>query len=233
MKKIYTILLALCIGSFQYAKSQEIVLSELVQQDSVKGKWGQNLSNWMHFYGAFGFITTYEQNNSSPIYFGKASNWELGLRYKKRITNWLAIGANVSYDFYNYRIEQSTDKTLPDSILFYDKQKIVLNTFSLQPFLRINYGRRGNKIGNYVDFGFFYNFVFSAAEKQKGTPAGLDKVKIKNLNYIADNYYGFYVNIGFGRWVVYAKYNYSPIIKTNSNFANLPPLSFGLQFGFF
>ncbi len=232
MKLFYTIILTICIGSFHYAKAQEVLLDENVYQDSVKGKWGQNLSNWMHFYGAFGFITPINQNTNSPIYFGKASNWELGLRYKKRLTNWLAIGANISYDFYNYRLEQSKDKTLPDS-LFYDKQKIVLNTFSMQPFLRINYGRRGNKIGNYIDFGFFYNAVFSNAEKQKGTPSGLDKVKKKNLQYIAGDYYGFYTNIGFGRFVIYGKYNYSPIIKGNPSYSDLPPITIGLQVGFF
>ena len=231
MAKYYFRILILIIGFSQATQAQEILMHENVYQDSVKGNWGPNLSHWMHFYGAFGFVTPINQNVESEIYFGKATNWELGLRYKKRITNWLAIGGNVSYDFFNYRLEQNQDKTLPDT-LFYDKQKIVLHNLNLAPFIRFNFGRRGNKIGNYIDFGFFYNAVLSNAEKQKGTPSGLDKVKVKNLQFIANDYYGFYTNIGFGRWVIFGKYNYSAIIIKDHSFADLPPLTIGLQIGF-
>jgi hypothetical protein len=230
MKKLLIIIIVIASGFV--AKSQEVILNQYVYPDSVRGNWGQNKSHWMHFYGAFGFITPIDQSTWSPIYFGKASNWELGLRYKKRITNWLAIGGNISYDFFNYRMEQSIEKTFPDK-QFYDKQKVLIHNFSMQPFIRINYGRRGNKIGNYVDFGFFYNAIMSSREKLLGTPAGLDKVIIKNPDYMPGDYYGFFTNIGFGRWVIYAKYQYSGIIKGDTRYADLPPVTIGLQLGFF
>jgi hypothetical protein len=230
MKKLLIIIIVIASGFV--AKSQEVLLNQYVYPDSVRGNWGQNKSHWMHFYGAFGFITPIDQSTWSPIYFGKASNWELGLRYKKRITNWLAIGGNISYDFFNYRMEQSIEKTFPDK-QFYDKQKVLIHNFSMQPFIRINYGRRGNKIGNYVDFGFFYNAIMSSREKLLGTPAGLDKVIIKNPDYMPGDYYGFFTNIGFGRWVIYAKYQYSGIIKGDTRYADLPPVTIGLQLGFF
>jgi hypothetical protein len=230
MKKLLIIIIVIASGFV--AKSQEVLLNQYVYSDSVRGNWGQNKSHWMHFYGAFGFITPIDQSTWSPIYFGKASNWELGLRYKKRITNWLAIGGNISYDFFNYRMEQSIEKTFPDK-QFYDKQKVLIHNFSMQPFIRINYGRRGNKIGNYVDFGFFYNAIMSSREKLLGTPAGLDKVIIKNPDYMPGDYYGFFTNIGFGRWVIYAKYQYSGIIKGDTRYADLPPVTIGLQLGFF
>ena len=230
MKKLLIIIIVIASGFV--AKSQDVLLNQYVYSDSIRGNWGQNKSHWMHFYGAFGFITPIDQSTWSPIYFGKASNWELGLRYKKRITNWLAIGGNISYDFFNYRMEQSIEKTFPDE-QFYDKQKVLIHNFSMQPFIRINYGRRGNKIGNYVDFGFFYNAIMSSREKLLGTPAGLDKVIIKNPDYMPGDYYGFFTNIGFGRWVIYAKYQYSGIIKGDTRYADLPPVTIGLQLGFF
>lgn len=84
-----------------------------------------------------------------------------------------------------------------------------------------------------MDLGLFYNVVISSAEKQFGTPAGNDKVKIKNLDYIANDYYGFYANFGINRWVVYAKYNYSHLIVGNPNYTDLAPLTIGFQIGFF
>jgi hypothetical protein len=47
------------------------------------------------------------------------------------------------------------------------------------------------------------------------------------------DYYGFFTNIGFGRWVIYAKYQYSGIIKGDTRYADLPPVTIGLQLGFF
>ncbi len=231
MKKI-SILVIIVFCSIYTAHSQELLLYRWVPSDSVKGNWGQNLSHWMHFYGAFGFVTPINQNVGSEIYFGKASNWELGLRYKKRITNWVAIGGNISYDFFNYRMEQNQDKTMPDT-LFYDKQKILLHNLSLSPYIRFNFGRRGNKIGNYLDLGIFYNIVLGSAEKQRNTPDGLDRVKNKNLPYITHDYYGFYANIGIGRWVIYGKYNYSAVIIGNPIYNDIAPLTIGLQIGFF
>jgi len=230
MKKL--IIIIIVVTSSFIAKSQEVLLDQYVYSDSVRGNWGQNKSHWMHFYGAFGFITPINQSTWSPIYFGKASNWEFGLRYKKRITNWLAVGGNISYDFFNYRMEQTAEKTFPDK-QFYDKQKVLIHNFSMQPFIRINYGRRGNKIGNYVDFGFFYNAIMSSREKQLGTPAGMDKVIIKNPAYMPGDYYGFFTNIGFGKFAIYAKYQYSGIIKGDTRYADLPPVTIGLQLGFF
>jgi len=231
MKKI-TLLVLIFILSGSFAFGQQVLLNEQVLPDSTRRDWGQNKSHWMHFYGAFGFITPINQSTWSPIYFGKASNWELGLRYKKRITNWLAIGGNISYDFFNYRMLQSVDKTFPDQQL-YDEQKVLIHNFSMQPFIRINYGRRGNIIGNYVDLGFFYNAIMSSREKMLGTPSGLDKVIIKNPSYMPGDYYGFFANIGFGRWSIYAKYQYSGIIKGDTRYADLPPVTIGLQIGFF
>jgi len=231
MKKLLIFFL-IVLGINLTVKSQEVLLDQYVSSDSIKGNWGQNKSHWMHFYGAFGFITPINQSAWSPIYFGKAANWELGLRYKKRITNWLAIGGNLSYDFYNYRMEQSKEKTFPD-MLFYDKQKVQIHNFSLQPLIRINYGRRGNIIGRYMDFGFFYNAVISSREKLIGTPNGVDKIVTKNPSYIPNDYYVFFTNIGFGRWVIYAKYQYSGIIRGDTRYMDLPPITIGLQIGFF
>jgi len=229
MKKITLILLILALsGSFAFG--QKVLLDKHVIQHSRK--WGQNKSHWMHFYGAFGFITPINQSTTSPIYYGKSNNWELGLRYKKRITNFLAIGSNISYDFYNYRIEQSIEKTFPDK-QFYDKQKLGIHNISLQPYIRISYGRRGNIIGKYIDFGFFYNAIMSGREKNFGTPSGLDMVLIKNPSYLSSDYYGFFTNISFTNMVIYAKYRYYQIIKTNSTYSDLPPLTIGVQIGFF
>jgi len=231
MKKL-VIIISIILSATYVLNAQTVLLERHVVSDSTKRARGPNLSHYMHFYGAFGFVMPNNNYSWSPIYFGKASNWELGLRYKKRITNWLAIGGNVSYDFFNYRMEQSKFKTLPDTLM-YDKQKITVHNLSLQPFIRINFGRRGNKIGNYIDFGFFYNAVISSKEKQEGTPAGLDKVVIKNPSYMPSDYYGFFTNIGVGRWVIYAKYNYSGIIRGDTRYMDLPPLTIGLQIGFF
>ena len=230
MKKA-VVIISLLLGFSYIGFSQEALLDEQVAPIYANSKWGPNQSNFIHLYCGFGFVTPMGQNDANPVYLGKSSNWELGLRYKKRITNWLAIGGNVSYDLFNYRIPQNSDKKFPD-LLFYSKQKVLIHNISLQPFLRFNFGRRGNKIGNYIDVGAFYNFVVGSAEKQFNTPNGLDKVKKKNLSYISKSYYGLFTNIGFGRLSIYGKYNMSSIFN-DSKYADMPPLTIGLQLGFF
>ena len=222
-------ILGLLIGTFPKAEAQTILLQEIVHQDSVKGKWGPNLSNFMHWYIGFGFITPYDQNSGSEIYFGKANNFELGLRYKKKIIGWLAIGSGISYDYYNYRLEQNADKTLPDT-LFYGKQKIKLHNLSLSPYLRINIGRRGNRLGNYIDLGLYYNVVLGSSLIMHDTPQGVDKVKVKKPDYIIQDYYGFYTSICIAnRFVLYGKYRQSDLIIGHAEYADLPPLTVGVQ----
>jgi len=213
--------------------AQEIVLSESVRPDSIKGKWGPNLSNYIHFYSSFGFITPVEQNTGSEIYFGKANNFDLGLRYKKRITNWLAVGANLYYEMYNYRLEQNDDKNFPDT-LHYGKQKLKTHNFGIAPYLRINIGRRGNRLGNYLDMGAYWDVVFCQKIKQFDTPAGIDKVVIKNADLLNNTFWGVYANIGFANsFVIFAKYNMSELVKpSDKNYADLPPLTIGLQINF-
>jgi hypothetical protein len=234
MKKyIYLIITAALFAINQNSKAQEVVLSEKVIQDSVRGKYGPNMSHYLHFYAGFGFITPVNQNTGSEIYFGKANNFEIGLRYKKRITNWLALGANLYYEMYNYRLEQNDDKTFPDTLI-YGKQKVKSHNFGIAPYLRINIGRRGNRLGNYLDVGVFGNVIFSQKLKAFDTPDGKEKVVLKDAGLLNSTFWGVYANIGIANsFVLFAKYNMSELVKPgNANYADLPPLTIGLQFNF-
>ena len=140
--------------------AQETILDENTYDYKDPNLFGQNRPFYLHYYLGYGLITPYQQDIRNEIIFGKSFEFELGLRFKYRFTNWLSIGTSMSYDIMNYRINQNAENIFPNNNYYIDeaKEKFISQSFSLLPYLRINIGRRGNKIGKYMDIGYFFNW---------------------------------------------------------------------------
>ncbi len=207
--------------------SQTVLFDRKVKIDSVRGKWGKNLTNHFGVYGGFGFVAPVQQSAGAEIIFGKASNLELGFIYKRRVFNWFAVGTRAYYEIFNYRIKQTADKIFPDNSSSV-KQKMVMQNAGFAPYLRFTFGRHGNIIGTYLDLGVFYNIVLAEWQIQKGCADGFDKKKL-NYDYMNRAYWGYQAVLGRNMFSLFAKFNAARVVKNSVSSVDMPPLTVGLR----
>jgi len=230
MKRIFTsllVLLSLC------AFSQEILLKQNVQADSIRPTRGPNLRNYLHGYIGFGFPlhTNEVLNYTKP---GTSIDFDFGLRYKRRITNYLAAGLDLGITTAAFKLKQKSPKTVPDTVIN-DKEKIQISSLVSSGYVRINVGRRGNYIGNYLDLGAYYGWNFQKKHKTTNENEAGEKVResTTKLKYVENFSYGLITRIGINRYALFASYRLSDIFISSYEIPELPRLIVGVEVGLF
>ena len=230
MKKIFTfLLLLLSLGAF----SQEILLEQNVKSDTIRPTRGPNLKNYYHVYLGLGFpvYTNEAVNYTKP---GTSLTFDFGVRYKRRITNFLAVGLDLGMNATAFKVKQDQGKTVPDTIIN-DSEKFRISTTMSSAFVRINVGRRGNYIGNYLDLGAFgcWNMVKKHITANKDSQGEKVKVETSRLKYVENFSYGVLARIGTNRYALTARYRMSDIFKASYALPELPRLTVGFELGLF
>jgi len=230
MKKLFTILLIL-LASRTF--SQEILLEQNVLADSVKPGRGPNLKNFVHPYVGLGF-PLYTSEEISYTKTGSSTRFDFGLRYKRKFCNTFAMGMDLGLNTTGYKIKQNDGKTMPDTLIN-KKEKFQLGTATVAVFARINVGRRGNYIGNYLDIGAYGSW--NMAKKHKTTNKNGEGEKIRvlttRLTYFEEYSYGLLGRIGTNRYALTASYRLSDIFKSSYTMPELPRLIVGVEVGLF
>jgi len=230
MKRILTIsLLLLSLSVF----SQEILLQQNVKADTIRPSRGPNLRNFTQGYIGLGFpfFTNETVRYTRP---GVSSDFSFGLRYKRRITNYFALGLDGGIHTTSYKLKQSEPKTVPDTAIN-DKEKIQISTLAGSAFMRINVGRRGNYIGNYLDLGAYGGWNFQKKHKTTNENAEGENVResTTRLKYIENFSYGLLTRIGTSRYTLTAQYRLSDIFLSSYSMPELPRLIIGFEVGLF
>lgn len=230
MRKIFTfIFLSISMGAF----SQDILLQQNVKSDSIRPSYGPNLRNYLHGYVGLGFplFTNETVKYTKP---GVSTNFDLGLRYKRRITNYLALGLELGINATSYKLKQKEPKTIPDTVVN-DKEKFQISSLYSSGYVRINMGRRGNYIGNYVDLGAYGGWNFQKKHKTTNENDNGEKVRLSTtrLQYAKNFSYGLLTRIGISRYALTAHYRLSDIFKTSFAMPELPRLIVGIEIGLF
>ena len=221
--------------------AQKVLLEQHVQKDSVLPSFGPNLKHFMYFDIGYGFVAG-NSSFGSEIDYGRSTSFLFGLRYKRKISNYYSLGFSLDYFNILYRLKQDSSKILPDKNL-HNKEILKTNNFSLEFYNRINFDKRGNFMGKYIDLGFYGNLPFSSSHQysdDKIKPnAGKTKVINTELKYLSTLNYGLSGRIGFNRLVFYATYRLSDIFKKSVGneyvvrFNELPRGLVGIQLGLF
>ncbi|MFH0893874.1 MAG: hypothetical protein V2A54_05515 [Bacteroidota bacterium] len=219
--------------------SQQILLEENVKFDKDRPTHGQNLKNFAQFYtGPLMMIPQLDQNTKGYLF---SMGFHLGYRYKRRLNNTIAMGYDFSYTRCDYGIAQDTPKVSNNSVKFIEEQ-IKLNTLGTGVFMRINFGRRGNIIGKYIDLTGFANWNFSKVyyAKEKLITDQIQKRWYPNQKCVEPFQYGLGVRFGVNRYEISCQYRVSDIIKTkNTNSdpiwlnAELPRIMIGIEIGIY
>jgi hypothetical protein len=230
MRKIFTItFLLVSLGAF----SQDILLQQNVKADTIRPTRGANLKNFTYTYIGLGFPfnTSETANYTKP---GLSSSFDIGIRYKRKLTNYLALGLDLGLSSTSYKIKQNEPKTFPNTTVN-DKEKFQVSTLAGSAFIRLNVGRRGNYIGNYLDLGTYYGWNFQKKHKTINKNEAGEKVKeaTTKLKYIDGYSYGFLARIGISRYAITAGYRLSDIFKLSYEMPELPRLIVGIEVGLF
>ena len=241
-------LLILMLAVFQLPlHAQDVLMAEEVLTDSIDPAFGPNYSNYSHFYLGFGMVAG-NSLDGSPIKYGMSIERGIGLRYKWKFNRVLSAGFNLGYSYTQYQLKQDSAKTLPNQLL-HKKEKLSFHNLYLGVYQRINWGKRGNYIGNFIDLGgrFYWPFAVNHVTKDQ-LPANninngnMVKVKTSNLAFTNPYYYCAALRIGFNRYVLSVSYRLSPLFKTDPNlfsqynnviqhYEELPLLIIGIEVG--
>lgn len=233
MKKIFTIMLALLISFAAFS-----------QEDEEGGdKFGANKTHFVHSYLSLGFMTPPVEGEGADILYGKSHIFTYGVRYKLKLADFFALGAGLNYTYQVWHMDQVDTKIIPTNVL-YDKEKIMSNNLGGDAFLRINIGKRSNKIGNYIDLGVYGEWAFSTKKKITNYFENPDVVTSSeyatavymNLNYMQKINSGLETRIAYGRYVLFGKYRMTDLFtqdfKNIVGSTELPRLVIGLEIGF-
>jgi hypothetical protein len=237
MKKIGILIAFMALTSVLF--SQNMIMDEKPDSLYNISKWGKNRTNYIHFYGSYGFVAGAPEGNAYDMKYGLSREWKFGIRYKLRVCNFYAMGLDFAIAQSRYRFAQTGSNTFPDSVM-HDQEYLGLSTFGLDYYNRFNFGKRGNKVGKYLDLGVYSTYTFSTYHRfvdKLSTPylgSSKAKTKLYGLNYINDIQWGFKARIGKNRYALWATYRMSDWFNSKvPSGIELPRAMVGVEIGMF
>ena len=228
MRYIKAFLITIAIVIFLNNINAQTVVLNGYFPDSIPSKWGPNLKHYAHFYIDYGVFVDPSSKKfiTSEVSFSDA--FVFGVRYKLRIAQFYAMGLAVELGSDNFKMKNNfLTKAYDEKEIF----KIYNTTFEY--YNRINFGRRGNHLGKYIDFGVFGKWNFN--------PVNIYKKKIENnwfkksktvlsgIDYFEPFVYGVKIRLGFNRYVISGSYRLNQLVSEEG--ADFPKILVGLQIG--
>lgn len=212
------------------AWAQTVLLEEKVDSVLVKPAFGPNMSHYLHSYSSFGLMLPAMESNQAAVNFPSGLLGS-GVRYKKKLTNWYALGVDLGLNIHTVRVKQLGSRQLPQ-IGNYRKESLVLTALEGGLYQRFNFGKRGNYIGNFIDMGVSAEYLLWATQRIKTQRGGhLVKIKYNVRNYLEDIVPYAGVRLGMNRFMLFARYRMADVFRADSGFDQLPLYTVGIQLG--
>ncbi len=227
-KTLNTIVFILC--NLNILIAQEIVLKMNPAVDTSEAKSGPNLKNYWHPFMSFGMCID-PGSAGATVKQPHLDQFSFGYRYKNRLAEHIAVGLDISYNVNDFSLKQNASKTLPDTVQ-YKKQRMIFYNAQVGAYVRINFGKRGNTLGNYLDLGAYGEYVMSHVQYTKySLPDGsIVRARRTQLDYFQHFNYGLLARIGFKKLVIYGQYRLSDMFYPSLKMAELPRIQAGIQF---
>ncbi|MBG8553519.1 hypothetical protein [Hymenobacter guriensis] len=236
MKKSLLLSTVVGLGSCLPVAAQRVLFQGDVAADTAVQRSGPNRVRYGHGYIGYAPVVG-ASAVAMPLRYGASGELFLGWRQKWRLSQPLALGLNGQYCRLTYRLDQGGSKQLPTAAQ-YDQESLTWQQVQVEPFLRLNVGRRGNVIGRYVDVGGWGGWVFSTLHSYKDRPAAgpkVVKVTERGLPYAARWSYGVSARLGSDRYAVVARRRFSTSWQgaETTGWAEPPRWTVGLELGWF
>jgi hypothetical protein len=217
-------------------RKDHILVSHMVDTSGKIPKFGPNRLFFATFYSHLGFMP-------GPQVYGSQTNWwssslGYGVRMKLKLFYWNSLVMDVIYRYDRYSIRQNTPKLAPLTTESHVRERISLNNFSIAFCDRINFKRRGNVLGHWLDFGVYADKVFRSTNVfvdehyDSNSPSGYNhkvKTKLSRLPYIEQINYGFTARWGGDFNSFFVQYRVNDLFNYDSpNNRDLPKVMVGM-----
>ncbi|MCC6251013.1 MAG: hypothetical protein IT238_00965 [Bacteroidia bacterium] len=233
-KRFYLLFFMVIVFCHTQAFSQKQIIHHNLKQDTLKTNKGPNARKFSYSYLNFGGIIP----DSKVIHPQRSHEIGFGRVFKRRINNVFSLGNDLAFLYRNYNIKDTANYAFPPGAKL-KQERIYTRNLQLKPWLRINYGKRGNTLGKFIDIGAYGEWSFARThyykfENPKGTPEGVKAEYIlRKHDWFLPFNYGAMVRLGFNKWGIYGTYRLSNMFKTNRYFIELPRISAGISYAIF
>ncbi|GAA4007210.1 hypothetical protein GCM10022408_18890 [Hymenobacter fastidiosus] len=212
--------------------AQRVLLRESVAEDTVRATFGPNRAYYNHAYLSYGFVAG-ASREGAQLRYGRSAEVQLGVRNKWRLTRQVALGLDARYARPVYQLAQNAQKVVPNPRL-HRREYLALPQVQTEGFLRLNFGRRGNAIGRYVDVLGWGGWVISSVHHYAdGATAGARRVQTaeRGLTYVNRWTYGAGTRLGSGRYALVGRYRFSDVFRPadQARYPELPRWVLGLE----
>ena len=229
-------LAALLGGMPVVARAQQVLVQANVADDTVKTTFGPNRRWFGHGYVALGLVAG-PSAAGAQLRTGLASaEARVGGRLKLRLGQSVALCGDLAYAYLRYELAQEAGKRVPASTL-HKRESLVLHQVAGEAALRLNYGRRGNAVGSYLDLLAGGSWAAGTQHRTEDVPApGISAVATteSGLPYLRRFGGSAGVRLGFDRYALAARYRLSPAFAAGyAAWPELPRWVLGVEVGLF
>lgn len=212
-------------------QAQEVVIAQDLRGDTLTPEFGMNRKHYIHSFlgGQFSFANA--EDPAGDVSVGNSWTLEFGFRYKRRFSQVFSAGLEASLKRSSYHPDEFLLLALPDEYV-YRKEKFVFLSLGTAAYQRINYWRRGNYIGRFVDVGLYGDLHYNLRQILRYSGAE-DHLRVRRSRMDIHNLfeYGALARIGFNNFVLKGTYRLSDLFTPESGLPEFPRLKVGLELG--
>jgi hypothetical protein len=215
--------------------AQTVLLNEDKSTETPETERGPNLKKFSHIYMRMAFLAS-EDKPGAKIKYGSSVNFAIGVRKKFKISPVYSMGFEIEYEYTDYKMKQSQDKIVPDTIINNISQRLDYSSIALGFFNRINFDpHRGNFMGTFLDLGIAGEFHYSINSISKNElPDGTNqKVVGGNLNFTNNTNAKAYARFGFSHMAIFGSYRLAELFKSSYGYPDMPRVILGIDVSFY
>ena len=226
----------LLAGAPMAARAQQVLVQANVANDTANTSVGPNRRWFGHGYVALGLVAGPAQAGAALGYGLLSAEARVGGRLKLRLGQAVALCGDLAYSYLRYELAQEAGKTVPAPTL-HQRENLALHQVAGEAGLRLNYGRRGNAVGSYLD-------LLAGGSWAAGTRHTTEDVPAPNIGSVATTERGLpYLRrfsgsagarLGLDRYALVARYRLSPAFANGyAAWPELPRWVLGFEVGLF
>ena len=230
------LLATLLLSASAAVRAQQVLVQANVAADTLKSTFGPNRRWFGHGYVALGLVAGPAETGARLRYGPVSAEARLGGRLKLRLSQAVALCGDLSYAYLRYELAQEAGKRVPAPAL-HQRESLALHQLATEMAVRLNYGRRGNAVGAYLDLLAGGSWAAGTRHATEDAPApGIGAVETteRGLPYLRRFGGSTGARLGLDRYALVARYRLSPVFASGyAAWPDLPRWVVGLEVGLF
>lgn len=218
------------------AHAQQVLVQANVANDTVKTAFGPNRRWFGHGYVGLGLVAGPAATGAALRHGFLSAEARVGGRLKLRVGQSVALCGDIAYSYLRYELAQETGKLVPAPTLHL-RENLALHQLAGEIGLRLNYGRRGNAVGSYLDWLAGGSWAAGTRHTTEDAPTpGIKSVETteSGLPYLRRFNACAGARLGFDRYALVARCRLSPAFASDyAAWPALPRWVVGFEVGLF